>query len=216
MAKPKLLGIAGAPGSGKDTVGDFLVEGHEFAHIKFAQPLRDVCSESFGIPPHYLEDPRFKDMSFNGEFKIDAEDFKRFTDTLGYKFTGSGEYASIEKAMVGKEIKTPRELLQFIGTDVVRDLIDPNFWTHLAELKIKSWFDRGESVVVTDVRFENEVSVIKSLGGKIVKLERDSELVDEHPAENQQLDYDYLICNNGSKEELSLEVESILEDNNER
>jgi hypothetical protein len=56
-----------------------------------------------------------------------------------------------------------RKLLQTLGTDVVRNCIDPDYW-------VKAWKKRvderimygGVSIVVDDVRFENEAETILS------------------------------------------------------
>jgi hypothetical protein len=73
---------------------------------------------------------------------------------------------------------TPRELMQFFGTDFVRKY-DPNLWVKLAEQKIEAARRvpaRGRMklnfIVFDDCRFENEVEMIRKYDGCIIHLER--------------------------------------------
>lgn len=67
--------------------------------------------------------------------------------------------------------RTPftRWLLQFIGTDIVRDEIDTEHW-------VKAWtrenVGKQTKLVVPDVRFLNEVRAIRQLGGEIWRVVR--------------------------------------------
>jgi hypothetical protein len=59
---------------------------------------------------------------------------------------------------------TPRKLLQFVGTDYIRSVKD-TYW-------IDSCLDDAEGdIVITDVRFENELEAIQSRGGLVIFLE---------------------------------------------
>lgn len=84
---------------------------------------------------------------------------------------------------------TPRELMQYFGTDFVRKY-DPNYWAKLGEKKIvaaRSVPARGKMklnfLVFDDCRFENEVEIIRKYGGCIIHLERP----DQEPTFGQKL-----------------------------
>jgi hypothetical protein len=47
---PEIIGVTGYMGSGKDTVGDFLVARYGYAKLNLADPLKRMCSEAYGIP----------------------------------------------------------------------------------------------------------------------------------------------------------------------
>lgn len=68
--------------------------------------------------------------------------------------------------------KSPRVLLQLIGTDCFRNIIDPDFWVKLAEREITKHLDAGKNVVLSDVRFPNEVDCVTKLGGKMIHIIR--------------------------------------------
>jgi len=68
--------------------------------------------------------------------------------------------------------KTPRELMQTLGTDWGRDMIGPNMWASIGEQRAKAFLDQGQDVVFDDMRFSNEHTMITRLGGFTVKINR--------------------------------------------
>lgn len=66
--------------------------------------------------------------------------------------------------------RSPRELLQTLGTDWGRDLVAPDLWVTLCRRRITRL--QVDRVVVTDVRFSNEARMIRSLGGEIWQIVR--------------------------------------------
>lgn len=105
--------------------------------------------------------------------------------------------------------KSPRELLQLLGTEVGRS-IDSEVW-------IKSCFnklDPNKRWAITDVRFPNEAAAIKERGGIIIKVVRDgfdSGSRNEHASESQidQIPCDYLLTNYGSLDDLRSQVQDV-------
>jgi hypothetical protein len=76
---------------------------------------------------------------------------------------------------------TAREVLQYVGTDMMRKM-STNVWAAALIRQIKA--EGSQFAIVTDVRFPNEVKVIQDAGGKVIKLTRfvdDGE--DVHPSE---------------------------------
>ena len=66
---------------------------------------------------------------------------------------------------------TPREALQKMGTEVGRDVFHTDFWVYELENRLKLYTD---PVVITDVRFPNEIDWIRSNGGKVYHIQRGS------------------------------------------
>lgn len=98
--------------------------------------------------------------------------------------------------------KSPRQLMQLLGTDWGRHLINEDLWVMAACNKLErlNMFD----VVFDDVRFENEATMIRSLGGRIIHIVRDQNDSDSHSSEAGILRHpaDESILNNGSLAEL--------------
>lgn len=59
---------------------------------------------------------------------------------------------------------TPRRALQFVGTDLFRQQVDPDVWVRVGIERLRAMEQSGsfEAVLVTDCRFENEVQALKT------------------------------------------------------
>jgi len=96
--------------------------------------------------------------------------------------------------------KSPRQLLQLIGTDIVRKYIDENFWIK----HFNFYIDKNEhkNIIVSDVRFINELNEIKNKNGILIKINRNEinkNLNDNHISETEldnYNEYDFIINNN--------------------
>jgi hypothetical protein len=179
----QIIGITGKKFSGKDTTGEYLIDKYNYKRFAFADVIKDICKTIFG----------FDDEQLHGNKK---ETVDEYWDT------------------------TPRELLQFIGTDLFRNQIGTvlpkigeNIWVEVLKKKIIDRLKNNpdEKIVVTDVRFQNELQMIKDLGGCIVRINRTSEInisnenssnvhISESFIDDFAVDYD--ILNNGSLEDL--------------
>jgi hypothetical protein len=81
-------------------------------------------------------------------------------------------YENLEYYKVfGEKDEKTRNKLQQLGTELGRDKYGENIWCNILYNTMKMYNDRSiERFLITDVRFENEVNFIKSLGGKIIKI----------------------------------------------
>lgn len=79
--------------------------------------------------------------------------------------------------------KSPREILQTLGTDWGREMIDQDIWIKIAENSIKQ--SDSDLIMFDDCRFQNEVDMIKRNGGHVVELYRPGfdEYTGEHKSE---------------------------------
>jgi hypothetical protein len=67
---------------------------------------------------------------------------------------------------------TPRWVLQYIGTDVLRKNFSDDIWIASLEYKLSRATD---DIVISDVRFKNEVEAIKRAGGTVIRVVRGAE-----------------------------------------
>ena len=102
---------------------------------------------------------------------------------------------------------SPRKIYQLLGTEVGRG-IDPAIWIKNAEMFIKSV--PGFTVVITDVRFDNEALWIHNRGGVVINIVRDQDDIKEnkHSSEGglKPDSIDLTIYNNGTIEDMCNEV----------
>lgn len=68
--------------------------------------------------------------------------------------------------------RSPREILQSLGTEWGRKMIHENLWVMVAMHRVAEITEDGGNVVITDVRFDNEAIAIKLAGGDIWKVDR--------------------------------------------
>lgn len=207
-----IIGIVGFIGSGKGTVGNHLVEKHQYSATSFAKTLKDATAAIFNWPRDLLEG----DTPQSREWRetVDPWWSKKF----------------------GRPI-TPRWVLQYIGTDVMRMHFNSNIWIWSVEKQI---VESGKNIVITDVRFPNEIDLIHKLGGRIVWVRKSQlpewydlaraandpmflhapEAHDEvtklgvHPSEWEWVgcDVDYTIYNDGTLEQLYENVDQCLKE----
>jgi len=106
--------------------------------------------------------------------------------------------------------KSPRQLMQTLGTEWGRNQVHPDMWTLIAERKVLKAIDFNRSMVISDVRYHNEADMILKHGGELWQIQRDTtETVNAHVSEQYSWDtyQTKTIENNGSLEELYLKVE---------
>lgn len=128
-----LFVISGKARVGKDTFGKILKDalGGQYVTVAYADELKRKCMEDFNLSYDQL----YGDLK-----EVQDKRYKKITrgDKISYW--------------------SPREIMQFMGTDCYRN-IDNNFW-------VKSLFKylekkRLHNVIITDARFPNEIEIPK-------------------------------------------------------
>jgi len=110
---------------------------------------------------------------------------------------------------VGEETElTGREILQRVGTELFRTGMCDDFWVYRLMKVIKGQPDFF--MVITDIRFVNEVNAVEAAGGIVMHLTRETGLEDSHISETSLDSYTFPceINNDGTKEELYKELEN--------
>lgn len=164
MALPKMIGITGKAGSGKDTFYKEVLAPLGYKRIAFADPVKS-CAMFFYHP---IVVGLFAGRINIGDFKF-QETFKEVANAH-YEYFGETKSEKV------------RRQLQEIGTDIGRK-IDPNIWVDIAI----GYAENFPLAAFTDVRFPNEAEAIRKNGGKIIKIVRDTSILSkqamQHPSE---------------------------------
>lgn len=66
--------------------------------------------------------------------------------------------------------KTPRQLAQWLGSDVYRKQFDEDVWLKNMEMRINKKHV-GKDIVITDIRYDNEALLVHKLGGTVWKID---------------------------------------------
>lgn len=152
-----LIGLSGAAGSGKNYVADQITAKYENSkQLAFADPLKQVVHHMFGIP---LEDC----YTEAGKNKVT---WMRWSEC--WVARQEGRQGNFVPKNGWASYMTVRDLLQWVGSDLVRYQWDVNHWVNLAEQRIRN--SSEDVVVVTDVRFQNEADLITGMGGTVLKV----------------------------------------------
>lgn len=177
---PRLIGLTGYAGTGKDTVRKVLETEFDMDGIAFADPIREMLSmllSSVGVDDSWMTERHLKEQEIPG---------------IGMSY---------------------RKLAQTLGTEWARSL-HPDFWVRIAAAKVELCAQYSKAgVVISDVRFPNEVEWIRSRGGVIWKVIRPgTEPVRAHASEDliATLQYDYVIDNSGSMVQLEQAVQAAI------
>lgn len=140
-----LIGLCGLQGSGKNTVYNIIQERFQHVYsVSFANGVKDIVSVMFKWPRNLLEG----DTIESREWRETPDEF--WSNKLGKPFT-------------------PRLAMQWFATDIVRNQLSSNFWVNYAEQSFKEIWDKDPEadIFVTDVRFPNEINMIRKNGGQI-------------------------------------------------
>ncbi len=174
----RLVSFSGKKWSGKSFAAKIL-EQHGFTRLSFASPLKSVCAKLASMSLERLD--LVKDEQFVVPLKVSKVEASRELgiDVTGFNFP---------------EFTSPRHMLQYIGTDVVRQF---NPAWHI-ERFIEVYSQTCGNVVVDDVRFPNELECIRSLGGTSVYIEssrRESGVLHVSECSVSLTDFDNVIIN---------------------
>jgi energy-coupling factor transporter ATP-binding protein EcfA2 len=171
----------------------------------FADSLKTICIDLFEIPPENVfgtneqKDQPVEHLRWENMPGVMAPiDWSIRQDCVVSGYTQYPERYNLQLKDDGP--MTAREFMQHFGTDIMRKIWEP-IWCQNTVNRITE--EQSELAIVADVRFPNEVDVIKDAGGIVIKLNRNL-FKDEHPSETQldkknykQKNFDYVIENQG-------------------
>jgi hypothetical protein len=105
--------------------------------------------------------------------------------------------------------RSPRELMQSLGTEWGRNLVHPELWLLLAEQNLEflgQIHDTATGFVISDLRFENEADFVRKRGGIVIHVLRpDATEVNPHVSESGIAiqDNDLVLHNDGALDDLT-------------
>lgn len=131
-----------------------------------------------------------------------------------FGFNDEQLYGNLKETIDDNWNTTPRNIMQFLGTEIFRKQmhqvipdIGEDFWIKCLEVKMTNILKENpnQKFVICDVRFPNELESIKKLGGIVIRVKRElSTNNDLHESEKyiDTLDVDFEMINNTTIEQL--------------
>lgn len=219
--KVSIVGIKGFKGSGKDTVASMIsyilhdgimkaaydkwlflhkngfVENNEII-IHFADKIKDDIAEFCNIDRKLLDKQQIKEnYYYNFKTGIVSTNIK----DVDYVINNALEFDNLSTLLLlntNISIKI-RTLLQYYGTNVIRNHFWHNAFAHYTINKAFDIRNKLGQCIIADARFDNECNVIKVCGGKIIRVDRRVNNDDNHESEQIKISQDdYVIDNTGT------------------
>ncbi len=190
----RIIGLCGLARSGKDTVGQRLVECYGYTRMALADPVREAA---LALDPMVALTKGVQRWSLSAR----AAPLSVVVDRWGW-----------EEA---KKLPDVRRILQRLGTEVGRQLLSPHgrsVWLDIAEVRM----DGFERVVITDVRFDDEASFIRDLNGVVMRVTRpnagigDANATHSSEAGIDRSLIDMAVHNTGTLQDLYGEVDKVM------
>lgn len=161
MPPTYIIGLCGFAAAGKDTVADYLVKHAGFTKLAFADALRWEVAEAFHVEPLVLRRREMKETPL-AELALQHAPME-FCDVVHDALTAQRDTPLTHPEWVAawQQPRTPRQILQWWGTEY-RRAEDPDYWVDRLHDTVLAHIDRGLCrFVITDVRFDNEVGLLR-------------------------------------------------------
>lgn len=229
-----IIGISGKIGSGKDEVGRLILQyaQQKWEVKKFATKLKQIVGLLTGRTIEELEQTYVKNAHLPPEWSAfrmgcfvttDRSEMEGIIGSIDKTATklGFGSPRGSEEAIDYWVSPTYRQLMQWIGTEAMRDVIHPDVWVnalfadydpHTVDPTLEEPI-QYPNWLITDLRFPNEMQRIKKFGGKCIRVERPGIQTTDHISEtalDNVSQWDELICNDGTLDDLARKVSRIV------
>lgn len=196
-----IIGLAGRKESGKTELAK-ICQKYGYEIFSFATPLKKMIANLLGITIDEVNALK----KANKKYVLKEMDFLFLNNETGISIDVFREKCK------DKEFSNTRELMQYIGTNIIREY-NPNW--HVDKTKEHILSSNFKNIIIDDVRFPNERNMIESLGGScwfIVRPKFDN--ISNHISETalKWQEFDNVIINNTSLEYLKYKWNLLFED----
>lgn len=189
------IGIAGPLASGKSSLAraikaDLETRGYSVTIIPLAQAIKELAARLNGDPVHdYLEALATIDYDYG------------YTDVDAIERSVAAIVEAYQKYYTPNE--KPRKLLQTIGTEIGREMIDEDIWIKRVNARK---LESGVDIIITDdIRFNNEALAVDFL----ISIRTDSALAQAAYQRNKtKFSEQYLDTNHASENGLTIKSDA--------
>jgi hypothetical protein len=193
MKKQIYVGFSGKMGVGKTTICNHIIDKmntgkkKRAALFSFGDVLKTTVASVFNFPLIWCYNDKNKVVNFlNNHVRLPMT----IHQSAITPFTKAISIAPQKSSL------TVRELLQWWGTDVVRNTIDKDFWVKKWKETVPS-IDSAEVILVDDVRFYNELEAVNNDNGMMYRIEPypNWDKHSDHESETTLDEYPFLMTN---------------------
>lgn len=171
-----IIGFAGRKRAGKTCLSKYLTEKHNGTIVTVADALKHLCCDLLGFDT-IEELNTYKDKCTSWSFNK-VKEAPRWAKIICEQVFGEytdEQYSEIVELLNGIYTYNVRELLQFIGTDIIRKY-KPTWHVNKMVEAINN--APTDLVCVDDIRFPNEREAVEKLGGTVFFVVRPDLTVD--------------------------------------
>jgi dephospho-CoA kinase len=177
--------------------------------IAYADQLKEICSSIFGIPlGRFYQNKANAWICINDKFQYtEIKPNEQNIITADEYYYNLSSYSN-NNSNTEKYWMSLREILVYVGTYVLQISINKQIFVNIVRNKIREEQYHNPNlqyVIITDHRFLHEIEYIYENNGITVTITRDSvsqlDNIAEHDLDEED-DYDYIINNSGSYDEL--------------
>lgn len=147
----KIISFSGRLRSGKTELAT-ICEKYGYEKLYFALPLKQLCADILGVSIDGLNKDK-NEGTYIG-LRIDDDICTILSEETEIPLE------NVKDICYGKVLNNVREMLQFIGTDLIRKY-NSNWHVN----KMREIISPDKNYVIDDVRFPNELDLIRELGG---------------------------------------------------
>src|SRR6478736_5437524 len=125
-----IICLSGQKRVGKDTAADVLINQFNFEKFSLAQPIRELCSVVFQIPLEVFTDDNTKEKLFAYPVILTEAYLGHIIELVENDWGFSVDEVAKAGMMkqLGAEFIHPRQILQIVGTEVLRNNIDKDIF----------------------------------------------------------------------------------------
>lgn len=212
----QLIGVGGRKRHGKDAFANLVAELNPDAWVVTGMSTA-LFEAALTIDPfvHLPRDyrrrwrKRLQSMAAHGP----GSWLERLSVSLRFRYVRLSHVVRAVGETASKEVPDVRQFLQRLGTDVGRNMFHRDVWVKAAGRKISELSASGKNVIITGIRYPNELAMVQELGGMTFWVERPDMPVDDsdgHESEHSLAprDFEHVIMNAGTLGDLRAQVRS--------
>ena len=187
--------------------------------IHFADRLKEICSQITNLPIHYFNNSAYKDGwwwiygtdTFIGDEEIEKHNTdvsnKPYVKITSCTLLSIKEHLDNIRKTGGIPVIKLRTILQFVGTEMFRNLYDEKYWINNTIKRAREIVNKKDFCIIADLRFKDELyslrracnnsnydCVILSIG-ETEEFEKRTSERGLHESDKQLKEFDYYIQN---------------------